>query len=118
MVEGKEGLRHWEESVHIFLSDDRKTAFQHALEIGRRGEEFHEEGQRAVEKRLAGVVTLDTLGTNATEFGVNLGLKKATGHLAFEHVFDPEGSIPSPMFWYYQAVLGLAGGYPASQEVL
>ena len=27
MVEGKEGLRHWEEAVHIFLSDDRDTAF-------------------------------------------------------------------------------------------
>ena len=26
MVEGKEGLRHWEEAVHVFLSDDRDTA--------------------------------------------------------------------------------------------
>jgi len=32
MVEGKEGLRQWEEAVHIFLSEDRDTAFQRALE--------------------------------------------------------------------------------------
>jgi len=34
MVEGREGLRQWDEAVHIFLSDDRDTAFQRALEIG------------------------------------------------------------------------------------
>jgi hypothetical protein len=28
MVDGKEGLRHWEEAVHIFQSDDRDMAFQ------------------------------------------------------------------------------------------
>ena len=34
MVDGKEGLRQWEEAVHIFLSEDRDTAFHRALEIG------------------------------------------------------------------------------------
>ena len=27
MVDGKEGLRHWEEAVHIFLSEDREAGF-------------------------------------------------------------------------------------------
>jgi len=34
MVEGREGLRCWEESIHIFVSQNRDTAFQHALQIG------------------------------------------------------------------------------------
>ena len=28
MVEGKEGLRHWMESVYIFRSESRETAFR------------------------------------------------------------------------------------------
>jgi hypothetical protein len=58
MVEGKEGLRAWKEAVHIFQSEDQETAFQQALAIGRQGEEFHEEGRREVETRLAEVVRL------------------------------------------------------------
>ena len=68
MVEGKEGLRHWEEAVHIFLSDDRDTAFQRALEIGHQAEHSHDEGRRWVESRLAQVVKLDCLGADQTEF--------------------------------------------------
>jgi len=45
MVEGKRGLREWKEAVHIFLSEDEKTAFQQALEIGRLGEDIHTEGR-------------------------------------------------------------------------
>jgi hypothetical protein len=62
MVEGKEGLRHWEEAVHIFLSDDRDTAFQRALEIGHQADHSHDEGRRWVESRLAQVMKLDCLG--------------------------------------------------------
>jgi hypothetical protein len=98
MVEGKEGLRCWEESVCIFLSEDSDQAFQHALEIGRRGERDLHEGKRWVETRLAEIVTLDRLGANQDEFEVDLGCKKPMGHLAFEHVFDPEGAVPPPMF--------------------
>jgi hypothetical protein len=39
-------------------------------------------------------VTLDNLGSNPTEFEVNLGTKKPGEHLPFEHVFDPEGATP------------------------
>jgi hypothetical protein len=31
MVEGKQGLREWEESVYFFQSEDRDAAFQKAL---------------------------------------------------------------------------------------
>ena len=98
MVEGKEGLRQWEEAVHIFVSDDRNTAFQRALEIGHQAERSHDEGRRWVESRLAQVVTLDCLGANRTEFEVGLGSSKATEHLPFEHVFDPEANEPEPPF--------------------
>jgi hypothetical protein len=77
MVEGKEGLRQWEEAVHIFLSEDRDTAFQRALEIGHRAEH-----------------SLDCLGADQTEFQVVLGASRATERLPFEHMFDPEGSEP------------------------
>ena len=81
MAEGKEGLRHWEEAVHIFLSDDRDAAFQRALEIGHQAEHSHDEGRRWVESRLAQVVKLDCLGADQTEFQVVLGSSRATERL-------------------------------------
>jgi hypothetical protein len=98
MVEGKEGLRHWEESVYLFLSEDQNTAFRRAVEIGRTREDTHQEGRRWVETRLAEVVTLDRLGNNRTEIEVQLGTKKPSEQLPFEHVFDPEEVTPPPMF--------------------
>jgi hypothetical protein len=98
MVEGKEGLRGWKESVYLFLSEDHDTAFRRALEIGRGHQDEHQEGRKWVETRLADIVTLDNLGSNLTEFEVNLGTKKPGEHLPFEHVFDPDGAIPPPMF--------------------
>lgn len=98
MVEGKEGLRQWEEAVHIFLSDDRDTAFQRALEIGHQGEGRHEEGRRWVESRLAQIVWLDCPGADQTEFQVGLESSRATARLPFEHMFDPEGSEPESPF--------------------
>jgi hypothetical protein len=98
MVDGKEGLRGWEDAVHIFPSEDRDTAFHRALEIGHRAERNHDEGRRWVESRLAQIVRLDCLGANPTEFQVRLGSSKATEHLPFEHMFDPEGSEPESPF--------------------
>jgi hypothetical protein len=98
MVEGKEGLRQWEEAVHIFLSEEHDTAFQRALEIGHEAERSHEEGRRWVESRLAQIVRLDCLGADEREFQVALGSSRATEHLPFEHEFDPEGSKPVPPF--------------------
>lgn len=98
MVEGREGLRCWEEAIHIFVSKNQDTAFHHALQIGRTQQACHSEGRRWVEKRLAQVVTLDELGKDLTDFEVTWYAKKAAEHLAFEHVFDPEGSKPATMF--------------------
>ena len=94
MVEGKEGLREWKEAVYIFLSEDEQTAFQHALEIGRLGEDIHTEGRREVETRLAEVVRLDHLGSNPAQFEVRLGSRRAKERLPFEHIFNPEEHMP------------------------
>ena len=79
MVEGKEGLRQWEEAVHIFLSDDRDTAFQRALEIGHQAEHSHDEGRRWVESRLAQVVKLDCLGSRSDGVSGRAGIEQADG---------------------------------------
>ena len=75
MVEGKEGLRGWKESVYLFLSEDHDKAFRRALEIGRCHQDEHQEERRWVETRLADIVTLDNLGSNPTEFEIHLGTK-------------------------------------------
>lgn len=98
MVEGKQGLRTWNDAVHIFLAEDEQTAFQHALEIGRRGEDIHTEGRREVETRLAEVVRLDCLGSDKTQFEVRLGSSKARVRLPFEHIFKPEEQMPESPF--------------------
>ena len=98
MVEGKEGLREWKEAVHIFLSEDQETAFQQALELGRKGESIHREGRRNIETRLAEVVRLDCLGLAQTQFEVRLGSSKAKECLPFEHLFYPEQHMPEPVF--------------------
>jgi hypothetical protein len=51
-----------------------------------------------LEKRLPQVVTLDGLGKDLTDFEVTSYPKKPAEHLAFEHVFDPEGSKLATMF--------------------
>ncbi len=41
---------------------------------------------------------LDCLGADPTEFQVARGLSRATEHLPFEHMFDPEGNEPESPF--------------------
>ena len=98
MVEGAEGLRRWEEAVHIFLSGDRAQAWEKALEIGRRRQSGHEEGRRWVEARLAEVVMLECLGPDRQEFEVEPASQKPEAGLPLEHVFHPEGTVPAPIF--------------------
>ena len=65
MVEGR-GIRHWEEGLYLFRSEDREAAFRRALEIGEGGQSGGEEDGRQprwVETRLAEVATLDCLGS-------------------------------------------------------
>jgi hypothetical protein len=102
MVEGKEGLREWEESVHLFQCEDRDSAFQKALEIGRRDRHLdgYLEGRRCrcVQKRLARIAVLEELGVNPGEIEVYLGTRRPTERLPFEHEFDPEGTVPMSVF--------------------
>jgi len=93
-MEDKQGLRSWEDAIYFFLSKDHDAAFQHALEIGWRERDAHEEGRRWVEKRFARIVSLDWLGADPTEFEVQLGSQRAKEQLPFEHEFDPEGTKP------------------------
>ena len=49
--------------------------------------------------RLAEIVSLDYWGTDPSEFPLGpRGSQKATEHLPFDHVFDPEGAFPPPSF--------------------
>jgi hypothetical protein len=34
VMEGKRGLREWQDAVYFFMSESREAAFQYALEIG------------------------------------------------------------------------------------
>jgi hypothetical protein len=98
MVDGKEGLRSWEESIYMFLSADHATAFQQALKIGRREESTHMEERHWVEKRFAEVVQLDGCGIDVKEIAVHWGAQKPGNPLPFDHVFTPEEKKPSSVF--------------------
>jgi hypothetical protein len=98
MVEGKQGLKAWKDAVHFFLAEEEQTAFQQALEIGRRGEDIHEQGRRVIETRLAEVVSLDCLGNERSWFQVELGSSKTRESLPFEHIFKPEEHMPESAF--------------------
>jgi hypothetical protein len=99
LEEGKRGLRSWEESAYIFLSENDETAFRQALAEGRRHESYRKEGRRLVATKLAQIVSLDCCGANPSEFWLTPGSsQKATEYLPFDHLFDPEGSFPPPSF--------------------
>jgi hypothetical protein len=98
MVEGKEGLRHWNESVYIFRSESRETAFRQALQMGYQREGLSKEGRRLIRQQFAAVLTLDSLGANPWRFQVDLGMKKPDVHLPFKHAFDPAATEPAPFF--------------------
>jgi hypothetical protein len=102
MVEGR-GIRHWEEGLYLFRSENRATAFQRALEIGEGGQSGGEEHSRQrlrwVETRLAEVVALDCLGAELKEEDEPLEVHwirlPATEKIAFEHQFEPAKKVPS-----------------------
>jgi hypothetical protein len=94
----KEGLRGWSDSIHLFRSQGREAAFQHALELGRRLKSGHKQGHRNarwVETRFAEVMSLDCLGANLRDdVEVHWGSSKPTEPLAFEQEFHPESRSP------------------------
>ena len=103
MVEDR-GIRHWEEGVYVFRSEDREEAFRRALEIGEAGQRKEYEGtgrrSRWVETRLAEVVTLDCLGDElevepleASQMRLRLRTREK---IEFEYEFEPAKKAPGP----------------------
>ena len=94
------GIQHWRESEHIFLSEDRESAFQEALRIGWQQEHalVGDDGSPDMDHRLAEVVYLDCLGVDKTACEVYLGEKEARERIGFDHIFEPAGQAPPPSF--------------------
>ena len=100
MVEGR-GIRHWEEGVYLFRSQDREAAFQRALEIGEGGQSGGEEETRRrtrwVETRLAEVMTLECVGDELDDEPLEVQWVRlpATERIAFDHKFEPAKKVPA-----------------------
>jgi len=99
VLEEGRGLDHWRESEHIFLSEDRDTAFQEVLRIGA-AEEYSlvptKQDKRAptIDCRFAEVVYLEERGMGRTAFEVYVGDTAATERIPFDHDFNPAGRVP------------------------
>ena len=101
VMEQGSGLDHWEEAEHIFLSENRETAFQQALRTGWQREHSltpEAEDVGRIDCRLAEIVYLEELGEGRTAFDVYLGDREATEQIGFDHQFDPAGRVPPPLF--------------------
>lgn len=103
VLEEGRGLDHWREAEHIFLSEDRETAFQEALRIGYAGEYSlspapDQEPAPSFDYRFAKVEYLEELGMGRTSFAVYLGEKPAREAIGFDHEFNPAAHVPGPIF--------------------
>jgi hypothetical protein len=103
VLEQGRGLDHWREAEHIFLSEDRDTAFQHALQIGEAEEcslipTPDQTGAPRIDYRFAEVVYLEELGMGRTAFEIYLGEKPATETIGWDYEFDPAGRVPPTRF--------------------
>ena len=90
-------------SRHIFLSENRHTAFQEALRIGHAAEHSlvaapDQKHEPTIDCRFAEVVYLEKLGMARTAVQVCLGEKAAGETMGFDHEFHPEAQVPPPMF--------------------
>ena len=88
-LEEGHGLYQWREAEHIFLSEDRKAAFQEALRIGYAGEYSfiparYQKDAPTIDCRFAEVEYLEELGMGRTAFKVYLGEKPACEAIGFE----------------------------------
>jgi hypothetical protein len=94
------GNYQWREPEHIFLSENRETAFQEALRIGRKDEHalVREERGQDIECWLAEIVYLEELAAEATAFEVFLGEREATEGISYDRVFRPQERVPPLMF--------------------
>src|SRR5882724_8465754 len=98
MVEGG-GMRHREEGLYLFRSEDRDAAFRRALEIGEGCQSGGEEDGRRprwVETRLAEVATLDCLGSELEDEPLEVHWKRlpAREKITFDRKFEPARKVP------------------------
>jgi hypothetical protein len=103
VLEEGHGLYRWREAEHIFLSEDRETAFQEALRIGYAGEYSlipapDQEDAPTIDCRFAEVEYLEELGMGRTAFEVYIGEKPACEVIGFDHEFNPAAQVPAPIF--------------------
>jgi hypothetical protein len=97
------GLYQWREADHIFLSEDRETAFQQALRMGYADEHTlvpaaDQPPAPTIECRFAEVVYLEELGVSPTSIQVYLGERPVDERIGFDHQFDPAAREPGPIF--------------------
>lgn len=104
VLEQGQGLDHWRQAEHFFLSEDREAAFQEALRIGYAGEysliptSDQKKKAPSFDCRFARVEYLEELGTGRTSFEVYLGEQPASEAIGFDHEFDPAAHVPAPIF--------------------
>lgn len=103
VLEEGRGLDHWREAEHIFISEDRESAFQEALRIGYAGEYSlipapDQKDTPTFDCRFAEVEYLEELGMGRTAFKVYIGEKPASEAIAFDPEFDPAAHVPDPIF--------------------
>jgi hypothetical protein len=103
VLEEGHGLYRWREAEHIFISQDRETAFQEALRIGYAGEYSlapapDQKDAPTIDCRFAEVEYLEELGMGRTAFEVYLGEKPACEAIGFDTEFDPAAHVPAPIF--------------------
>jgi len=103
VLEQGRGLYQWREAEHIFLSDDRDSAFQEVLRIGFAGEwsvrpTREQKDAPTIDCRFAEVAVLQELGMGRTAFDVYVGEKPACERMEFGHEFDPAAHVPEPIF--------------------
>jgi hypothetical protein len=102
VLEEGRGLDHWREAEHIFISEDRETAFQEALRIGYAGEYSlrpapDQKPSPSFDCRFAEVEYLEELGMGRTSFEVYLGEKPAREGIGCDYGFDPAAHMPDPI---------------------
>lgn len=95
----RDGLRSWQDSIYLLRAEDPDTAFQQALEIGRRRQAGHDEDGQYVGLRFADVVTLDPLGPELpNELEVAWARRPTKQPLPDRYQFEPERRVPPTSF--------------------
>jgi hypothetical protein len=83
-----QGLTQWREAEHIFLSENRDTAFREAFRLGYAEEHSliptEDDGRNLeIDVRFAEIVYLEELGMGRTAFEVYLGERQGTEQIDF-----------------------------------